>query len=267
MAATQTRWMEHTAAPLLLSAFLLLFALPMSALASTLPNFEGRHFSEIVDNPESQGIHFETHEIDSPRRRGEVLLQIPAQGSQLGTKQRVYLQISGGTTVPDVRGFTQMDAETLLNGAEIASAAAHRPHPEIKKGLVANQIPEPGTRIDASLHMVFLDVSGIEHVVIPAITNTDKSSIIDTLQGSKLRVYFQDEDRRMGPYHGYYKCYGGTIWMPYDLGSEYITVSPPSNTRVPAGTEVTVTITNQIYDFPDCSYRPDQETYSGEMPY
>ena len=74
------------------------FFLSISASADSLPEFVGRHFSEIKENLVELEIELEIQKVDSRVRKDEVLLQIPSAGSQIGVDQRLYLRISKWTS-------------------------------------------------------------------------------------------------------------------------------------------------------------------------
>ena len=64
-----------------------------------------------------------------------------------------------GLVVPDLHGRTQAEAEANLSAAGIGSEATRSSHFGVPSDIVADQIPEAGTRIDASRKIVFLLVA------------------------------------------------------------------------------------------------------------
>ena len=245
---------KHATFKICISAFLPILIFSFPTYADTLQNFVGRNLSELVEDPDFKTLTFLVHEVNSPKRNNEVLLQVPAEGSQLGTDRRVYLQVSKGLLVPDIRGLPKADAQEQLKAVGIGSAATSQRHPGVKKGIVATQIPEPGSRMDASLHIVFLNVSTSGKVEIPSIDYTEEGKIRKALAKHRLQPKFVYVSQNMGLYMGSYTCMYGSPFYFENPGHEYVTISPPSGTPVEVGTEVTITLTYQYYEPPDCKH-------------
>ena len=154
--------------------------MPSALLAEPLPDFVGLHLSEIKAMPEFADVTLEVVVVDSFERRGEVLLQIPSAGSEIGIDRMVYLKISDGLVVPDLHGRTQAEAEANLSAAGIGSEATRSSHIGVPSDIVADQIPEAGTRIDASRKIVFLLVAdGI--VEVPDLRELTHDEALKTL--------------------------------------------------------------------------------------
>ena len=142
-----------------LSVLAFIVAMPATVSAETVPDLVGLHLSEIEAMPELAEVALEIHRVDSPTRYGEVLLQIPGAGSEIGTRRRIYLKVSNGVLVPHLHGRKQSEAEKKLTVAGIGFAVTQRAFPGVRKNLVAHQVPVGGWRIDASRQIVFLVVS------------------------------------------------------------------------------------------------------------
>ena len=141
------------------SVLAFILAMPATVSAETVPDLVGRHLSEIEAMPEVADVALEIQKVDSTTRQGEVLLQIPGGGSEIGTRRRIYLKVSNGVLVPDLHGRKKSEAETKLTVAGIGLAVTQRPFARVRKNLVAAQFPKAGTRIDASRQIIFLVVS------------------------------------------------------------------------------------------------------------
>ena len=150
-------------------------ALPLTLCAEPVPNFVGRHLSAVKAEAETKAIVLEIERVDSPEHRGEILLQIPGGGSEIGTNRRVFLRVSNGLIVPDSRGLSEKEAQAALTAAGIGSMSTQHAHPCVSKGIVADQVPEAGTRINAYSKIVFLDVSNDPRIKVPTITAEDVS--------------------------------------------------------------------------------------------
>ena len=204
---------------------------PFSAKSSeTLPDLVGRHLSEIKAMPALENVALEIQRVDSPTRRDVVLLQIPGVGSDISTDPRVYLKISNGLVVPDILGRSQADAESALHDAGMGSAATQRPHPLVPRDIVAVQIPEAGTRIDASREIVYLVVS--DEIEMPNLIGLTTDQALETVKESGLNGHLLPQKFRTttGDF-----CRGFIRW------NRQVTASDPvSKTFVMLGTEVII---------------------------
>ena len=136
-----------------------IIAAPSPILADTVPDLMGRHLSEAESISEAEGFVLQVQKIDSTTTRDEVLLQIPAAGSKIGTARRIYIQVSNGVLVPDLRGLTKSQAETILKDLGIHFEVTYRPWTGVRNNLLAAHIPKAGERLDVARQTVFLIMS------------------------------------------------------------------------------------------------------------
>ena len=170
---------------------LLAFTVATSSLvlADTVPDLTGRHLSEIEIMPEIKDISLEIQKVDSTIRQSEVLLQIPGAGSKIGTGRRIYLKVSNGVLAPNLLGRTKSEAEATLKNSGIRFAITHRPDNGVRNNRIAAQIPEAGTRFDASQRIIFLIVSDGK-IVVPNLIGETYTEAINHLKrlGLKGRI-------------------------------------------------------------------------------
>jgi beta-lactam-binding protein with PASTA domain len=143
------------------------------------------------------GIELVVYRVEAPRRPGEVIDQIPEPGVVLGTDPRVWVQVSDGQTLPDLRGKARSDAEAELERLGIAWEANERPFQQVAPGLVGDIIPPPGTQIDPTSQVVFLGVSNTHLVVVPSnLVGLSHSQAIRLLEALGLAFSFDHEIRK-----------------------------------------------------------------------
>ena len=157
-----------------------------AVLADAVPDLVGRHLSELATMPELRDVELEIQRVDSTARRGEILLQIPGANSAIGTGRLVYLKVSDGVVVPDVRGLAKPQAEEFLKESGIRFEVTQRPYEGVRNDLVAAQVPESGTRLDASRQVVFLIVSD-GTIMIPDLKNLTHGEAVHRLAALGLR--------------------------------------------------------------------------------
>ena len=194
--------------------FALAFVIPFNVSADPLPDFVGRHLSEIMVKPETTNYSFKIKKVDSKERRGNILFQIPDAGLEMGNSRNVYLEVSDGLVVPEVLGLTQAEAENKLTALGIGTEATQTRHPNIRKGLVAVQIPSAGTKIDAKRKIVFLSISNDSRVTVPTIKTVptlkrDIKKLKEEFRSSGLDLKIESKFRSLGPAILPYHCVGG----------------------------------------------------------
>ena len=204
---------------------------PVTLCAETLPNFVGHHLSEIKAEVETKDITLEILRVDSPEHRGEILQQIPAGGSEIGTGRMVFLKVSDGLRVPQLRGLSEVDAERLVHHHGINSEVTWGLHIGVPKDIVADQIPEAGTRIDASLQIIFLDVSDSPGIRVPELRN------ISHYEALKILTNFGLTGRIEPPN---FQSSSGGICAGADYGSRVTASEPESGTFVKPGAQIVV---------------------------
>ncbi|MDX1047331.1 PASTA domain-containing protein [Sinorhizobium medicae] len=160
--------------------------LSSSALAETFPSLLGRQLGEAEHLAKEAGLEVVVQKVDSLERRGKVLLQIPAGGTDVGTDRRIYLQASDGIVVPDLTAKPLADAQGALKSMGLASASSDRRHDGLVRGTVASQVPRPKERIDATRQIVFLDIVGGRYVAVPDVNGKLLSDALAAIRNGEL---------------------------------------------------------------------------------
>ena len=221
-------WMRQFSVWCLASAL----AMPVALLAEPLPDLVGLHRSEIEVMPEFADVELVIQMVESFKRRGEVLLQIPSVGSEIGTGRMVYLRVSDGLVVPDLRGRMQEEAEAMLRAAGVGSKATRKRHLGVPSNVVAAQIPEAGTRIDASREIVFLLVSDDPGIEVPDLLGIENFEALKTLTALGLTGRIEPPN---------FKYDIGSICTGTTLFSSRVTSSEPApGSFVTPGTQIIV---------------------------
>ena len=239
--------------PLFLLVILVLL-LPIDLPAEPLPDFRGRHLSEIRANTKLAHITLKTEKVDSPQRRGEILLQKPGPESNISSTTHMYLTVSDGIVVPSLVGLPESHALAKLNALGIRAYTTRRPQPRVRNGAVAAQIPIPHTRLDVPRMVVFLIVSNDPRITIPNVTSMDSKAALETLKRIGLVGEIDYKRVSTGVFSGSYDCRGGTpiLWAKPHEHRTFVT-SPPVGALVEPGTNVILHITFYYEESPHCS--------------
>ena len=153
------------------------------------PDFVGGGLSFARDFLDEHGIGLLIKKLDGPFRRGQILGQIPPDGSDtpLGPTAEMYFVVSDGLVVPDVTGLRDHDAKSKLermgfwvhiNEMNIEKDPYNKNSyfkyrkevylensDSIKPGTTAYTIPRAGTRIDPIYTIV--TINALSKVRIP----------------------------------------------------------------------------------------------------
>ena len=103
----------------------------------------------------------------------EVLEQFPAAGREVDRGTEVDLVVAQGTTVPDVVGESQGDAQEILDDAGYDVAIITEPSDEVEEGFVIAQDPDPGTELEQGSTVTILVSEGPEAQEMPDVTGED----------------------------------------------------------------------------------------------
>ncbi|MCF6110344.1 PASTA domain-containing protein [Mesorhizobium muleiense] len=156
------------------------------ALAESVPSLLGMQISEAEAAAGKSGVSLVVQKVDSLERRGKIILQVPEIGSEIGTGRQIFVRVSDGMPVPDLTGKSKADAEAALTKVGIGHEASDRRHDGLVRNTVAAQVPKPGSRVDASSEVVFLDIVGGRYVTVPDIAGQRLSDAMETLRKGEL---------------------------------------------------------------------------------
>jgi serine/threonine-protein kinase len=102
----------------------------------------------------------------------------------------VYQQLQGSdqVKVPDVRGFTQQQAQTQLIQAGFTTAVEHKASKKVVKGQVIDTDPTHGTQVDKGSKVTIIVSKGPKSVTLPNLRGKTASDATQTIVGLGLPV-------------------------------------------------------------------------------
>jgi serine/threonine-protein kinase len=100
-------------------------------------------------------------------RQDEVIQTDPAPGTKVYEGNTINAEVSAGSRfveVPDLRGLSQDEARLLLDsvGLKLDTRVEEKRDPDVKKGTVLQQIPEPRKRVERRTEIKVVVSSGRE---------------------------------------------------------------------------------------------------------
>jgi len=100
----------------------------------------------------------------------------------------VYQQLQGSdqVTVPDVRGFTQQQAQTQLTQAGFTTSVQHKASKKVVKGQVIDTDPAHGSKVDKGSHVTIIVSKGPKSVTLPNLRGKSVSNATQTIVGLGL---------------------------------------------------------------------------------
>ena len=142
---------------------------------TTVPDLVGKSLDEATAALEEArlklgGVTTGTAEDAQP---DEVLEQFPAAGREVDRGTEVDLVVAQGTTVPDVVGEFQEDAQAILEDAGYGVSVVTEPSDEVEEGFVIAQDPDPGTELEQGSTVTILVSEGPEAQEMPDVTGED----------------------------------------------------------------------------------------------
>jgi eukaryotic-like serine/threonine-protein kinase len=175
----------------------------------------------------SQGLLWNvTYAADSAIPKGDVINQSPGPGGQAAKGSTVNLVVSSGypqTTVPAVIGFTQDQAESLLENASLKAKVRPIHSPTATAGTVTASAPHGGSTVPKNSTVTINVSQGPKQVAVPTVVGTQYANAASAVKGADL-VPVRDNQPNAAP-----------------VGQ--VTASDPtSGTLVPLGSKVTLTV-------------------------
>ena len=142
---------------------------------TTVPELVGMSLDEATTALEDArlklgGVTTGTAEDAEP---DEVLEQFPAAGREVDRGTEVDLVVAQGSTVPDVVGESQEDAQAILEDAGYEVSVVTEPSDEVEEGFVIAQDPDPSTELDEGSTVTILVSEGPEAQEMPDVTGED----------------------------------------------------------------------------------------------
>ena len=140
----------------IVAIIMLMVIIPVLARAEPVPSYQNMYLEEAQEAAGHVGIELEIEIVESSDRKGIVIKQIPGPGSELGSDRAVWLRVSNGITLPDLKGRPQEEALAALRDLGVATQA------------------------------VFLDVVGGRYVAVPGVTGTLLSDGMNAIRSGEL---------------------------------------------------------------------------------
>lgn len=118
-----------------------------------VPNVVGSRDTDAIPRLQAAGFRVSSTPVSSTRPAGTVLTQSPAGGTTATRGSTVRITVPGGRqvrTVPDVVGETEASADRILRNAGFTVRVVDRPADPAQQGLVVEQDPAAGTRVQGT---------------------------------------------------------------------------------------------------------------------
>jgi len=105
-----------------------------------------------------------------------------------------YLTAIPDRIVPDIKGLTLEEAETILSQAQLAyTIAGERIHPIVEKGAVLESKPPAGRKVKQNRTIRLFLSKGVSEVLVPDLTGRNVDQAIAFVERDKITVSVEDE--------------------------------------------------------------------------
>ena len=169
-----------------------------------VPDVVGDPEAEATDRLEDAGFVVEVAERPSSEPAGRVVAQDPEGGDRLEEGETVEITVSEGrkqTTVPDLTGMTQEEAEAELEDAKLRlGEVTAEPSEDIEEGRVISQSPDADDEVDVRSEVDIVLSGGPEAVSVPSVIGESEQAAIDEIEAAGLSadVLTQASDEEAG---------------------------------------------------------------------
>lgn len=211
---------------------------PVLASAESAPDLVNLPIVEALEKAQSEGFELLIQRVDSSGQRDSVLMQIPAYGSEIGSQNLVYVRVSDGLVVPNVVGRIVDIARDELKAQGFAMEVTRVQKVGVSPNVVASQLPEAGTRIDASSEIIFAEVSSDIGIAVPSLVGLNVSAARETLSTLGLTHKMEPSLKLGGSGH---PCSGITFYS-----ARVLSANPASGSYVRAGTTITLNVERYV---------------------
>jgi beta-lactam-binding protein with PASTA domain len=120
---------------------------------------------------------------------GKVVAESPTPGTQYKVGGNINITVSGGqrlTSVPDVVGMTQTDAEAALAKAGLTSSPQSGNSPTVASGQVISQAPAAGQQVPPNTNVGITVSAGPANAAVPNIVGMTQAEATDALKKAGL---------------------------------------------------------------------------------
>ena len=130
---------------------------------------------------------------------GTIVRQFPTADRETDSGSAVDVVIVGPTTVPNVVGMSQDEAEATLSEAGYGVAVNTEPNDEFEEGIVFAQDPEEGTELEEGQTVTIVVSEGSAAEPMPDVTGMDADEAEALLEEDYGLVVSQDEGACASP--------------------------------------------------------------------
>lgn len=148
-----------------------------------VPNVVGRQGQDAENAITAKGyVPIHSGAERSTRKAGTVTRQSPAAGSWRLEGAKVAYWVSAGNVIPEIRGRSAEDANTILREAGYAMGTRTLRESAGNAGVVLTQSPKAGTEADPGT-LVNVDIAANPtYVVVPNLVNSKENAALEKLQ-------------------------------------------------------------------------------------
>ena len=156
-----------------------------------VPDVVGMEEDDAVEELEVKGFEVEIERKRTNRPEGQVTAQDPEAGERLEQGEVVVLTVSEGkrqSTVPDLIGMSQEEAEAELEEARLRLGDVSSENSEEDEGTIISQAPEPGEEVDRRSRVDIIVSAGPEPVRVPSVIGQTEQTAIDEIEAAGLQA-------------------------------------------------------------------------------
>lgn len=211
------------------------------ASAEEAPDFVGQLIGIVAGEIEAADFDLVVERVDSPEAVGSILMQAPEPGQSVGPGRVLWLRVSDGVVMPDVRMRAVGDATLLLSelGASALVQVVSEEIDVTADTAVVDQFPEPGARFDAHLEAATLMVGWLLPEPLPDLAGVNIRDATARLEALGLSASpMTDEEAPKGT-----PC-KTPIVIHVTKGTD-----PPSGTRIVTLKTVSVLYRHEVVDY------------------
>ena len=165
------------------------------AAAVTAPDLIGKTIEQA--RQESGGAYgtFENERVESEEPVGTIVAQDPAAGETWQENADIYVDVSDGKEVPDIKGQSRNEAKQSLEGAGFEVDEETEASSAVEEGYVIRQEPQGGTgeRAEAGSTVTITVSEGPQAVTVPDLYNLTPEGANSVLAEAGLKLGSQTQ--------------------------------------------------------------------------
>src|SRR5437867_2608497 len=161
-----------------------------------VPGVVGQTFEDARRILDSRGLEAKKGDVrmDREHAAGIVIIQNPAEGSNVKRGRRVYLTISGGEVlvdVPNIKGRTVRDAKFALEREGLKlGGIEYQPSDQFPANTIVEQLISPGTKVKRDKYVSVIVSQGVmaEKVTVPDLHGKNLTESEKILVSTGLKI-------------------------------------------------------------------------------